>query len=78
MSKSTKQQLNTLSSTESEFVGNSDFMTSPIYASLFLDAQGYRMQTSTVHQDNQSTIKLLTNGKASCGKKSRYVDISFF
>ena len=59
-------------------MGNSNFITFAIYASLFLDAQGYRMQTSTVHQDNQSTIKLLNNGRASCGKKSRHVDIRYF
>ena len=78
MSKSTKQRLNTLSSTKSEFIGNSNFITLAIYASLSLDAQGYRMQTSTVHQDNQSTIKLLNNGRASRGKKSRDVDIRYF
>ena len=63
MSKSTKQQLNTTSSTEAEFVGCSNFITSAIYASLFLSSQGYEMRKTTLHQDNQSTIKLLVNGR---------------
>ena len=78
MSKATKQQLNTTSSTEAELVGCSDFITSAIFASSFLGAQGYEMRKTTLHQDNQSTIKLLVNGRLSCGKKSRHVDIRFF
>ena len=78
MSKATKQKLNTCSSTEAELVGNSDFIPSAIYASLFLNAQGYDMQPSTVNQDNQSTMKLLTNGRASCSTKSRHIDIRYF
>ena len=78
MSKAVKQQLNTTSSTQSELVGSSDFIPSAIYANLFLQAQGYTMQTSTLHQDNQSTIKLLNHGRASCGKKSRHIDIRYF
>ena len=78
MSKATKQLLNTCSSTEAELVSCSDFIPSAIYASLFLHAQGYHMQPSTVNQDNQSTIKLLNNGRSSCGKKSRHIDIRYF
>ena len=78
MSKATKQQLNTSSFTESEFNGCSDFITSAIYASLFLNAQGYEMKTTSLHQDNLSTIKLLNDGRASCRKKSRHIDIRYF
>ena len=78
MSKSTKQQLNTTSSTEAEFVGCSNFITSAIYTGLFLSTQGYEMKRTTLHQDNQSVIKLLVNGRGSCGKRSRHIDIRYF
>ena len=78
MSKSTKQTLNTTSSTIAELVGCSDYIPSAIYANLFLKAQGYCIEQANVHQDNQSTIKLLTNGRTSCSKRSRHIDIRYF
>ena len=54
-SKSTKQKLNTKSSTEAELVGASDYLPSTIWAMLLLKAQGYNMEESKFFQDNQST-----------------------
>jgi len=45
-SKSTKQKLNTKSSTEAELVGASDYLPSTIWAMLFLKAQGFSMEES--------------------------------
>ena len=42
MSKSTKQKLNTKSSTEAELVGASDYLPNAIWAKKFLEAQGYK------------------------------------
>ena len=78
MSKSVKQSLNTTSSTVSELVGCSDYIPSAMYANLFLKAQGYEISMSNLHQDNQSTIQLLKNGRASCSKKTRHIDIRYF
>ena len=78
MSMATKQKLNTTSSTEAELVGCSDFMKSAIYAKLFLAKQGYVIDKATVNQDNESTIKLLKNGRTSCSKRSRHIDIRYF
>ena len=78
MPKSTKQKLNTKSSTEAELVACSEYIQSAIYARLFLQAQGYELSPSIVNQDNQSTILLLKNGRSSCGKQSRHVDIRYF
>ena len=78
MSKSTKQKLNTKSSTEAEVVGASDYLPNTIWAKLFLEAQGYEIQENTFYQDNQSAMKLETNGRASCGQKSRHIDIRYF
>jgi hypothetical protein len=41
MSKSSKQKLNTKSSTEAELVGASDYLPYPIWGKKFLEAQGY-------------------------------------
>jgi hypothetical protein len=76
--KSNKQKLNTKSSTEAELVGCSDYIPYAIYTRLFLQKQGYDIKPSVVLQDNQSTIKLLKNGKASASKKSRHIDIRYF
>lgn len=68
INKATKQLLNTTSSTEAELVGCSDFLPSEIYANLFLHEQGYTLKPATLHQNNKSNIKLLNNGRMSCGK----------
>jgi hypothetical protein len=78
MSKSSKQKLNTKSSTEAELVGASDYLPSTIWAKMFLEEQGYEIHENTFYKDNQSAMKLETNGRASCGQKSRHIDIRFF
>ena len=62
-----KQKINTKSSTESEIVGVSDFLPYTIWASYFLKAQGYELSRNIFYQDNTSAIKMLKNGKESCG-----------
>jgi len=78
MCKSTKQKLNTKSSTEAEVVGTSDFLPSNIWAQMFLEAQGYGLDENKFHQDNKSAMSLETNGRKSCGQKSRHIDIRHF
>ena len=78
MSKSSKQKLNTKSSTEAELVGASDYLPSTIWAKMFLEEQGYKLRENAFYQDNQSAMKLETNGRASCGQKSRHIDIRYF
>ena len=78
MSKSSKQKLNTKSSTEAELVGASDYTPNAIWAAKFLDAQGYTLTANVLHQDNQSAIRLKRNGRRSCSKKSRHIDIRYF
>ena len=70
--------MNVKSSTESELVSFSDYTTSAIHARLSLKAQGYDIETSTLHQENQTTIQKSNHGKASSGKRSRHVDIRYF
>ena len=76
--KSGKQRLNTKSSTESEMVGASDYLPNTIWVKMFLDAQGHRLEQNFFEQDNQSAIRLETNGKMSAGQKSRHINVRYF
>ena len=76
--KSSKQKLNTKSSTESEFVGASDYLPNTIWVKTFLEAQGYHISENIFEQDNESAIKLEKNGRVSAGPKSRHINIRYF
>ena len=91
---STKQKLNTKSSTEAELVGVDDALPLNIWSHYFLKWQGYhsmglnpKTQTESVgvlgeqnilYQDNTSSIKLEKNGKASSTKRTRHINIRYF
>ena len=49
-----KQKINTQSSTEYEVVGVSDFLPYTMWASYFLNAQGYTLDRNMFYQDNVS------------------------
>jgi hypothetical protein len=76
-STSKKQKLNTKSSTEAELVGIDDVLPQALWTKYFMEAQGYGV-TTILNQDNQSTIKLSENGKASSGKGTRHINIRYF
>ena len=76
--KSSKQKLNTKSSTEAEFVGASDYLPNTIWVQMFMAAQGYTIKSSFLEQDNESAIKLEKNGRMSAGPKSRHINIRYF
>ena len=78
MCKSTKQKLNTKSSTEAEVVGASDFLPSAIWTRMFLQAQGFVLTENFFLQDNKSAILLELNGRGSSGQKTRHIDIRYF
>jgi hypothetical protein len=69
--------LNTKSSTEAELVGVDDVLPQALWTKYFMEAQGYGV-TTILNQDNQSTIKLSDNGKASSGKGTRHINIRYF
>ena len=75
---STKQKLNTRSSTESELVGVDDMMPSIIWTRYFLKAQGYKVSDNVIFQDNQSTMLLERNGKSSSSKRTKHINIRYF
>ena len=72
---STKQKLNTRSSTEAEVVGVNDAMYLVLWVRHFLEAQGYDIKDNIVYQDNQSSMKLENNGKTSSTKNTRHMEI---
>jgi hypothetical protein len=77
-SMSSKQKLNTRSSTEAELVAVNDAMSKVLWTKLFLEAQGYQVSDNVVYQDNQSAILLENNGKLSSSKRTRHIEIRFF
>ena len=76
--KASKQKLNTRSSTETEIVGASDYIQWTVWAKRFLAAQGYVLRRNIFYQDNQSAMKIESNGQKSCGEKSRHIHIRYF
>jgi len=75
--KSSKQKLNTKSSTETELVGLSDSLSMIIWIRNFLIAQGYHLSAAVVYQDNKSTIAMATKG-ASTSERTRHVALRYF
>ena len=75
---STKQKLNSKSSTEGEIIGCSDYLTMPIWFRYFMQAQGYDDVQSTLHQDNMSAIKIENNGQMSMSKNTKHMELRYF
>ena len=71
---STKQKLNTHSSTESELVGVHELMPSILWTRHFLIGQGYNVTDNILYQDNKSAILLERNGKLSISKQTKHMN----
>jgi hypothetical protein len=74
---STKQKVNSRSSTEAELIGVDDVVSKILWTKLFIEAQGFKVKT-IVLRDNTSSMKLEENGKASSGKRTRHFNIKYF
>ena len=72
------QKINTNSSTEAEVVAVHDNMPAILWTRYFLEAQGYPLNSSTVHQDNMSSMLLELNGRGSSSKRTRHMNIRYF
>jgi hypothetical protein len=75
---STKQKINTRSSTETELVAADDFMPIILWTNYFLEAQGYGHQDTILYQDNQSAILLEKNGRKLSSKRTKYLNCRFY
>jgi hypothetical protein len=88
MSMSSKQKINTKSSTEAELVGVDDAMNFVVWIQLFIGEQlktvskdsalSKLMRETIILQDNTSTIQLENNGKQSGTKRTRHINIRYF
>ena len=72
---STKQKINTKSSTEAELVGADDASSQMSWTKYFLEEQGYKMDKTILFQDNKSAILLEKNGKESSTKRTKHINI---
>jgi hypothetical protein len=75
--KSSKQKINTKSSTEAEVVGVSDSLSQALWTREFLQEQGYVMGPIRLKQDNKSSMVLLNKGM-STSERTRHIAIRFF
>lgn len=77
-SASTRQKLNTKSSTEAELVGVDDAMSMILWTRQFMEGQGYKVEENVVYQDNQSAMLLKKNGTQLSTKRTRHLNIRYF
>jgi Reverse transcriptase (RNA-dependent DNA polymerase) len=75
---SSKQKLNTRSSTESELVAADDYMPNILWTNHFLDAQGYASAGTILYQDNQSAILLERNGRKSSSRRTKHLNVRYY
>ena len=75
---SSKQKINTCSSTEAELVAINDAMALVLWCRLFIMGQGFDVHDNIVYQDNQSTMLLGNNGRHSSRKKARHIKIRYY
>ena len=75
---SSKQKLNSKSSTESEMIAVSDGLNHVLWLRNLLQAQGYNLPPSTIFQDNMSAISLFKTGKCQSSTRTRHIAIRFY
>ena len=77
MTMSKQQGINSKSSCEAEIIAASDSMNKPLALRDFLHFQGYAKLPVVLEQDNQSAIRLFTNGRSNADA-TRFIDIRYF
>ena len=75
---STRQKINTRSSTEAELVAVDDMAGHILWTRNFILAQVFLVHESIVYQDNRSAILLESNGMKSAGKRSKHIAIRYY
>jgi hypothetical protein len=77
-SSSTKHKVPAKSSCESEIIGLYDKISDVLWTRQFLEAQGYKINTNVVYQDNMSTLSLAKNGYISSSKRTKHIKAKYF
>ena len=75
---SSKQKINTKSSTEAQLVAVDDCIPHMIWANHFLEEQDYKHPTTVVYQDNRSAILLEQNGILSSTRRTKHINVRYF
>ena len=75
ISNSSKQKLNTNSSTTSELVAVDQTLSMTLWVQNVLGAQKHSIKDNILYQDNMSAILLENNGKKSSNKRTRALNI---
>jgi KUP system potassium uptake protein len=76
---STKQKVNSRSSTEAELVAIDDVIAKILWSKRFIETQGFKLvDANVIYRDNTSSMKLEENGRASSGKRTRHFNIRYF
>jgi hypothetical protein len=76
--KSIKQKTVATSSTEAELVCIFDGMDYLVWMRNVLEFLGYKQGTTTIFQDNTSTITMAYMGRGGSGSRTRHIDIKYF
>jgi hypothetical protein len=75
---SMRQKINTKSWTEAELVGVNDVMPQVLWTKYWMEAQGYKIDENKIGRDNQSSMLLKNNSRASSSKRTRHIIIWYF
>lgn len=76
--KSSKQRLNSKSSTEAEMIAVSDGLNHVLWIRNYLCDQGYKLPAAKIFQDNMSAIALFKTGKSASSMRTRHIAIRFY
>ena len=76
--RSTKQKINTKSSTETELVGMDDILPQILWTNYFMRAQGWTTHETVLYQDNKSAILLANNGKLSSSNRTKHINVRYY
>ena len=76
--KSLKQKLVTISSTESELLAIFEGLDTLIWLRKVFEYIGFKQETTSIFQDNTSTITMAHMGRGSSGTKTRHIDNKYF
>ena len=78
VSKSTKQKINTKSSTEPELVALDSELPKILWCLYFIESQGYGIDENVVFQDNLSTMRLAINGSLSSSSRTKNIKAKYY
>ena len=76
--KSSKQKMNTKSSTEAELIGGNDVLPDVLWTGYFLEEQGYGSYKNIMMRDNKSCMLMEENGMLSSTKRTKHINVRYF